>query len=103
MDGIEAWHLWVVAGLVAGAVEIIRTRFVLLWFAIGAFAASLAAGFGWSVLGQLGVFALLSTGLVAVAKTVLRDVFRPPPEEAENTAAPPPAQADSELDRRSGT
>ena len=39
----SAWLLWILAAVVAGALEITLPGFVMLWFSVGALAASLAA------------------------------------------------------------
>ncbi len=74
MDAISAWHLWIIAGLIAGALEVQLTNFVMLWFAVGAFAASLVAGLGGPLGLQLTAFLAVSIALFAASRTIFQRV-----------------------------
>ena len=71
----SAWHLWLIAGLVAGALEIKLSGFVMLWFALGAFAAALTAGVGLSINFQLLIFSAVSVALFASSRTLFKRAF----------------------------
>lgn len=67
--------LWLVAGLLLGAQELIAPGFFLLWIGLAACGTGLlttAAGLGWHW--QLAAFAILAIALVAVAATRRRPV-----------------------------
>lgn len=70
-----AWHLWLIAAIVLGALEIKLSGFVTLWFAVGALMASLIAGAGVGLDGQLVMFTLVSTALFAASRTLFKNVF----------------------------
>lgn len=65
-----AWILWLVFGVILIIAEVFTLGFVLLWFGVGALAASLAgvAGLGFSV--QFLIFAVVSIGLTALSRTI---------------------------------
>ena len=75
MHGISAWHLWIIAGLIAGALEVKLTNFVMLWFAVGAFVAALGAGLGGSHEVQIGLFIAVSVALFAASRTLFHHAF----------------------------
>lgn len=70
-----AWHLWAVAALVLGALEVALSGFVMLWLALGAAAAALVAAVGGGVDAQLLVFTLVSVALFAGSRTLFRGLF----------------------------
>lgn len=77
MDGIwSAQVIWFLAGAVFLVAELALPGFVLLFFAVGAFAASLAAlaGFGLGV--QLSVFIAATLAGVALLRRLFLRVFR---------------------------
>ena len=76
MQSIVAWHLWFIAGLIAGALEIKLGNFVMLWFAVGAFVAALGAGLGASPTLQLSLFLALSGALFAASRTLFARAFK---------------------------
>jgi len=65
-----AWLLWIVLGVILIIAEVFTFGFVLLWFGIGALAASfvgwLGLGLGWQFL----VFAVVSIALTAMSRTI---------------------------------
>jgi membrane protein implicated in regulation of membrane protease activity len=69
MDQI-AWIIWLVFGVILIIAEIFTLGFVLFWFGIGALAAALVGimgfGFGW----QFAAFAIVSTGLTLLSRTI---------------------------------
>ena len=75
MDGVSAWHLWLIAALVLGVLEIKLSGFVTLWFSLGAVTAALIAGLGLSLEWQLGAFTLLSLALFAASRTLFQRFF----------------------------
>lgn len=70
-----AWVLWVVLGVIFIIAEIFTLGFVLFWFGIGAIAAALAGylglGFGWQFL----VFAVVSSVLTALSRTIFANYY----------------------------
>lgn len=71
----SAWQLWLIAALVAGALEIKLSGFVMLWFALGALASTLAAAAGLGINVQLALFTLVSASLFAASRTIFKEVF----------------------------
>jgi membrane protein implicated in regulation of membrane protease activity len=71
----SAWHLWVIAGLVFGGLEIKLSNFVMLWFGVGAIATAVGAALGLPLNGQLLLFTASSVGLFAASRTLFRKVF----------------------------
>lgn len=71
----SAWQLWLIAAMVAGALEIKLSGFVMLWFAVGALAASLASAVGLGVDGQLLLFSVVSTALFGASRTIFKHAF----------------------------
>jgi len=71
----SAWQLWLIAALVAGALEIKLSGFVMLWFALGALASTLAAAVGLGINVQLALFTLVSAALFAASRTIFKDIF----------------------------
>lgn len=71
-----AWILWVVLGVGLIIAEIFTFGFVLFWFGIGALAAALVGsiGFGFGV--QFLVFALVSTVLTVMSRTLFVNYFQ---------------------------
>ncbi|MGI8812668.1 MAG: NfeD family protein [Pyrinomonadaceae bacterium] len=69
MDNL-VWILWAALGVIFVIAEVFTLGFVLLWFGIGAFAAALAglAGAGFAV--QFLVFAVVSTALTVMSRTI---------------------------------
>lgn len=65
-----AWMMWAVLGVVFIIAEVFTTGFVLLWFGVGALAATLAAlaGFGYAT--QFLIFFAVSIGLTAASRTL---------------------------------
>lgn len=70
-----AWQLWVVSGLILGALELKLSGYVMLWFRVGAFAAGLLATMGVSFNAQLVVFNAVSVALLLGSRTLFRRFF----------------------------
>jgi len=64
------WIAWVIAGIVFAIAEVFTLGFVLLWFGVGAIAASLVAlaGFGFPL--QVVVFLAVSIVLTIASRTI---------------------------------
>ena len=65
-----AWIFWLVLGVALIIAEVFTLGFVLLWFGIGAMAASLVGMVGGGFLMQFLVFAIVSIGLTAMSRTI---------------------------------
>lgn len=65
-----AWIFWLVLGIVLVLAETFTLGFVLLWFGVGALAASIAGLFGVGFLGQFLIFAAVSIALTAMSRTI---------------------------------
>lgn len=71
----SAWQLWLIAALVAGALEIKLSGFVMLWFAVGALGASLVSALGLGINSQLFCFTLVSAVLFGASRTLFKHAF----------------------------
>jgi membrane protein implicated in regulation of membrane protease activity len=67
-----AWQLWILAAIIAGALEIALPGFVMLWFSAGALVASLAAALGLGVNLQIALFTLVSVALFGASRTIFK-------------------------------
>ncbi len=70
-----AWILWAILGVFFIIAEVFTLGFVLFWFGIGAVAAALAAFFGVGVFGQFLVFAVVSTILTVMSRTIFDNYY----------------------------
>jgi membrane protein implicated in regulation of membrane protease activity len=69
----DVWLIvWLVTGVVLVLAEVFTTTFVLLMFAVGAFAAAIAGGLGLDPAWQVVIFALVSGLALGVARPALR-------------------------------
>lgn len=73
----HGWHLWVLAGIAASALELHFGNFVLIWFGVGALASAAAAGLGLPLDVQLGIFVLTSCGLFGASRTLFKRLISP--------------------------
>lgn len=71
MDSL--WIVWMVAGICFAIAEVFTLGFVLLWFAVGAIAASLVALVGLGVVWQVAVFLVVSILLTIASRTILEN------------------------------
>ncbi len=69
------WIAWIVLGVFLIIAEIFTMGFVLFWFGLGAFAAALAAMAGIGLVGQFGIFAIVSVGLTVMSRTIFAKYF----------------------------
>lgn len=89
MDQIEIhWVWWVIAAVALGVLEIITLDLVLLMFAAGAVAALVASLLGAGIIGQVLVFAVVSTVMLVVLRPyLLRNLRSRTPLIETNAAA----------------
>jgi membrane protein implicated in regulation of membrane protease activity len=74
---ISAWVVWLIIATLFAAAEVFTTGFVLLWFGVGALAASILALLGVeSPAAQVIVFLLVSIALVIASRTILERIFK---------------------------
>jgi len=84
---VEAWIVWlIVAALLAGA-EAASAGLLLIMFAGGALAASLASAAGAGAVGSAAVFAAVSVALIAFVRPVAKRHVYQSPLERTGTAA----------------
>jgi membrane protein implicated in regulation of membrane protease activity len=69
------WILWIVLGVILIIAEIFTFGFVLFCFGIGAFAAALIGGLGFSFSLQFLVFAVVSIALTVMSRTIFAKYF----------------------------
>ncbi|AKJ04204.1 membrane protein implicated in regulation of membrane protease activity [Archangium gephyra] len=72
---IEVWHLWVLAAIIGGALEMALPGFVVLWFAVGSLAAGLTAALGLGINLQLAIFMGVSLALFGGSRTIFKKAF----------------------------
>lgn len=65
-----AWIFWLVLGVALIIAEVFTLGFVLFWFGIGAIAAAFVGLLGGGYLIQFLAFAIVSTALTAMSKTI---------------------------------
>ncbi len=65
-----AWIFWLVLGVALIIAEVFTLGFVLFWFGIGAIAAAFVGLLGGGFLIQFLAFAIVSTALTAMSKTI---------------------------------
>ena len=70
-----AWQLWLLAAVLAGALEIALPGFVMLWFSVGALVASLGAALGLGINVQLTLFILVSVALFTASRTLFKQAL----------------------------
>ena len=84
---MEAWLIWLIAGVFAAVGEIITTGFFLAPFAVGAFGAMLADLLGGGGTVQFVVFAALTLACFALVRPVARRHMYTPPQIRTGAAA----------------
>jgi len=72
MRAVPAWLIWLLAAGVLAIAEALSLDLVLIMLAVAALAAAGAAALGAGVALQVGVFSVVSLGLVAVARPLAR-------------------------------
>lgn len=70
-----AWILWIILGVGLIIAEIFTLGFVLFWFGIGALAAAFVGYLGVGFFWQFLVFALVSSALTAMSRTIFAKYF----------------------------
>ena len=79
-----AWILWAILGLVLIIAEVFTPGFVLLWFGVGALAASFAGLVGLGLPIQFLVFCAVSVGLTLASRTIFSRYFTRREDEGGN-------------------
>lgn len=74
---MEAWVIWLIAGVVLGLLEVTTLTLVLGFFAGGALAASLVAVIGGGAAIQVVTFLVVSLALLGLLRPVVRRHMRP--------------------------
>ena len=69
------WILWIILGVGLIIAEVFTLGFVLFWFGIGALAAAFVGFLGLGFLWQFLVFALVSSVLTAMSRTIFANYF----------------------------
>jgi membrane protein implicated in regulation of membrane protease activity len=73
----HGWHLWLLAGIAAFAIELHFGNLVLVWFGVGALAGALASALGLPIEAQLLAFTVLSCALFAGSRTLFKRLISP--------------------------
>lgn len=68
--------VWIVIGVLCLIAEAFTFGFVVAYFGVGAFAAAVAAWLGAPLLGQVGVFAVVSAASLALTRRALMDALQ---------------------------
>ncbi|HWH95162.1 MAG TPA: NfeD family protein [Baekduia sp.] len=84
---MDAWLIWLIAGVFAAVGEILTAGFFLAPFAVGAFGAMLAALVGAGDAVQLVVFATLTIASFALVRPIAKRHLYTPPQIRTGTAA----------------
>ncbi len=67
--------LWIILGVGLIVAEIFTLGFVLLWFGVGALAAAFVGFLGFGLLWQFLAFAIVSSVLTAMSRTIFANYF----------------------------
>ncbi len=70
-----AWLFWIILGVGLIIAETFTFGFVLFWFGIGAIAAALAGFLGVGIVGQFIIFAVVSTALTVMSRTIFAKYY----------------------------
>jgi membrane protein implicated in regulation of membrane protease activity len=84
---MEAWLVWLIAGVFAAVGEILTAGFFLAPFAVGAFGAMLAALLGGGDVVQVITFAALTLASFALLRPIAKRHLYQPPQIRTGTAA----------------
>jgi membrane protein implicated in regulation of membrane protease activity len=84
---MDAWLVWLIAGVFAAVGEILTAGFFLAPFAVGAFAAMLAALAGAGDLIQLLTFAVVTIACFGLVRPIAKRHMYQPPQIRTGTAA----------------
>ncbi len=80
-----AWILWTVLGVILIIAEVFTFGFVLFWFGIGALLAALAGWLGLGFSWQFLIFAVVSTALTVMSRTIFANLYQNKNENALKT------------------
>ena len=75
MDLPSGWHLWVIAAIASGALELKVGNFVFVWFAIGALASAVLSELGLSLELQTIAFIAASVALFLASRTIFKHLL----------------------------
>jgi membrane protein implicated in regulation of membrane protease activity len=84
---MDAWIIWLIAGVFAGVGEILTAGFFLAPFAVGAFGAMLVALVGGGGAIQLIVFAVLTLACFGLVRPIAKRHMYTPPQIRTGAAA----------------
>jgi membrane protein implicated in regulation of membrane protease activity len=84
---MDAWIVWLIAGVFAAVGEILTAGFFLAPFAVGAFAAMIAALVGGGDVIQLLTFAVITIACFGLVRPIARRHMHVPPQIRTGTAA----------------
>lgn len=88
MLGLEAWHLWIIAGIILIILEIFVSDFFLALIGLAAFATVFAAAAGLEFIWQLAIFVAMSAVfLVAVRPMAKSWIYRRGSDTSSNVDA----------------
>ncbi|HNY26730.1 MAG TPA: NfeD family protein [Candidatus Sumerlaeota bacterium] len=88
MTVFQAWHLWVIAGIILLILEVFTPGFVMVVFGLGCFVTALFAGYDCSVTLQLVVFVVAcATLMFSIRPLVLKTLQRNTPKYNTNADA----------------
>jgi membrane protein implicated in regulation of membrane protease activity len=82
---VPAWLIWLLAAGVLAIAEALSLDLVLIMLAVAALAAAGAAALGAGAVLQVAVFAVVSLGLVAVARPLAKRRLTLPPGSGQRT------------------
>jgi membrane protein implicated in regulation of membrane protease activity len=68
---LGAWQVWLVVAIVLAVAEILTAGFFIIWFALGAGVAVIAALLGLNIYWQIGFFLLISLLLVVFTRPLV--------------------------------
>ena len=77
------WQIWLIAATLLAAIEVMTTSFFMLWFAIGAVTASIAALLGAELVIQGSIFVLVSLLLVLFTRPLISKFVKVKDDEAK--------------------
>lgn len=84
---MDAWVLWVIAGVVLAVGEMLTLGFFLAPFALGAFGGAVVGVAGGGVVASWVVFVVLSALVLAIVRPIARAHLRTPASLRTGTAA----------------
>lgn len=79
--------VWLIVAVLLAVTEVASGGLILIMFAGGALAATLASALGAGTVGSAAVFSIVSVALIAFARPVAKQHLYQPPYERSGTAA----------------